>query len=267
MADPLDFPYRLGKLEAVRPPGLLTLDKYRTTPVGTPPTSIPIPLGLKLAMGGNGPDPSCTLCPNGAGDCVIAGAGNEIIILNEKLGRSNWVPTSNDDIEQYSDLTGFDPQTGANDTGLEIAAFLQGWRTSGLYEPPIGPADMPTLPAYAPLDLGSMEALKQCIWLYGVVRIGCQVPQSAMEQTQNNEPWTIVPGSPIMGGHNIEGFAFDPEYLYIATWGQVQAVAWSWIGKYMDEDWAELHPEIAEEGHGPSGLDDAALASDLDNLA
>jgi hypothetical protein len=43
-----------------------------------------------------------------------------------------------------------------------------------------------------------------------------------MTQFDNNQPWTVIKGSKIDGGHYIcHILAFDGTYYYVATWSKI----------------------------------------------
>ena len=119
---------------------------------------------------------------------------------NAELSESDPAPDTARTVAQYETIT------GGQDTGCVEADVLSLWRTTGLF--PVRhteTADVLTnkIAAYAPVDPHSVLAVHRAIWMTGTAYIGVQLPQSAMEQFQAGRPWTVVPGSPILGGHCI----------------------------------------------------------------
>src|SRR5208283_2701894 len=70
--------------------------------------------------------------------------------------------------------------------------------------------------------------------LYGAY-IGIQVPQSAMDQFNAGQPWTIVLGSPIEGGHCIYIVGYNATGPVCITWGKKQQMDWNFFDTYCDE--------------------------------
>lgn len=242
---------RLGKRPAVRL-AMPTLDAYILGKPPQPPASFTVP----LAKGGWG-----TLGNSVCGDCTIAGAGHAIMASEFHLPFVDQVTFTTDEVvRQYSAITGYDPATGQNDTGCVEAEVLQLWRTSGLF-------GGQKIEAFAPVEPHSVLAVHRAIAFYGASYIGVQLPQSAEEQFQAGKPWTVVPDSPIVGGHCIVPVGYDASGIYCVTWGQVVEVSWPWWETYVDEVWAVLFAADVEAHRGPTGLDLQALNADLDQLA
>ncbi len=243
----------LGKLPATRPHGLRDLVEYSNGPLPTPPPSVAVPKVAEWKMFANGPDPSCTVEGAPFGDCVMAGAAHLIMASDVEVKRQDAVPSSNTVAEQYLTLT------GGQDTGLNESDTLAFWRSQGLF------GDN-KIAAYCPVATDQLTHVQASVALYGACFLGIQVPESAQEQFGRNEPWTVVPGSPIMGGHCIVVVGYSPEYLFAVTWGGIAPLSYSWFQTFCDEAYAVITEEIVEAGDGPSGLNLAALQKDLDAL-
>ena len=113
----------LGKKPATVDKRDLLFKDFRATAAKTYPVA-PIGFGLKhvslisgsLTMMGNGPDDDgsipaeWTAAKQGAGDCVIADAGNRVRYSNLLAGKTVKV-TGKECIQVYADLTGYDPVT------------------------------------------------------------------------------------------------------------------------------------------------------------
>ena len=196
-------------------------------------------------------------------NCTIAGAAHLIEAVESQLPFVNQVEFTTDQaIRQYSEITGYDPATGQNDTGCNENAVLELWRTQGLFTGH-------RIAAHAPVPINDVLAVHRAIAFYGGCYIGIACPQSAQQQFQDGKPWTVVPGSPIVGGHCIVPVAYDPEGIDCVTWGGIARVTWPWWVTYADE----VHCVITDSevqvrtGVGAHPLDLAALRADLDRLA
>ena len=196
-------------------------------------------------------------------NCTIAGAAHLIEAVESQLPFVHQVEFTTDQaIRQYSEITGYDPATGQNDTGCNENAVLELWRTKGLFTGH-------RIAAHAPVPINDVLAVHRAIAFYGGCYIGIACPQSAQQQFQDGKPWTVVPGSPIAGGHCIVPVAYDPEGIDCVTWGGIARVTWPWWVTYVDE----VHCVITDSevqarmGVGAHPLDLSALRADLDRLA
>jgi hypothetical protein len=186
-------------------------------------------------------------------NCTIAGVVHALMAWNLLVNESDAIPT---DPEIKTTYFG---QTGGGDTGLVETTLLQTWVSDGLFGAKI--------PAWAPVPHTNVEAIKQSVYFYGACYLGVQLPQSAQQQfvQGGNSTWSVVPGSPIEGGHAILAVGYGPEGLYIVSWGQVVLCTWEWVAKYLDEAYAILSRQFVEAGKGPT-LDLAALTADLNQV-
>lgn len=231
-------PGKLGKLTAVRPHALSDLTTYAAGKLPAPPASVAYPV-LEWGMDGN----------DQCGDCTMAGAAHLIAAWNAEVEENaDPAPTSTQVVTEYFDLT------NGQDSGLVEHTVLATWHRRGLWGNRIA--------GYAPVDPGDLTALHQAIAFYGGAYLGVQLPDSAQQQFAAGEPWTVVPGSPVEGGHCIVAAGYSPQGLYCVTWGQVVEVTYPWAAKYLDEAWCVLSEEYVQHGGGPA-IDLAALRADL----
>jgi hypothetical protein len=85
-----------------------------------------------------------------------------------------------------------------------------------------------------------------------------------MTQFSAGQPWTVVAGSPIEGGHDIPFVGFDGTWIYVITWGKVQKMSVEFFVKYCTEAWAKLSLEfINGKGVSPEGFNLTQLQVDL----
>lgn len=161
-----------------------------------------------------------------AGNCVVAGCMHMDMNWSAHTGTPKTY-TTEQAIELYSRLTGFDPQTGANDTGLVVSEFLEFWRTEGMFGSKIL--------GWAQFNHANPIRFNQAEWLFGGVATGIEVPQSAMGQFEAGRAWEVVSGTPVEGGHFIPGFNYGSKGRKFVTWGKLQAAMNDWLELYMDE--------------------------------
>ncbi len=233
-------PGKLGKLAAVRPHGLGTLATYALGKLPAPPASVDY--GLHVANWG-------MLANDVYGDCTMAGAAHLLRAWDSEVAEDDPVPTAQEVVDEYFTLT------DGQDSGLNEHDVLSTWRSIGLWGDRIA--------GYAPVETSDLTALHQAIAFYGGAYLGVALPKSAQTQFAHGEEWTVVPGSPIEGGHCIVAVGYDAHSVRVVTWGAEVSVSYPWLAAYLDEAWCVLSHQFLEAGHGPT-LDLASLQEDLD---
>lgn len=195
------------------------------------------------------------------GDCVWAGAAHETMLWNAMAGRTVTF-TREGVLSDYAACTGFDPKTGRNDNGTDMRAAMK-------YRQKVGVVDADgkrhKIGAYLWIQPGNFEHFLEAVWLFGACPIGIQVPQSAMDQFNRNQPWSVVAGSPIEGGHYIPAVA-DRTYPEVVTWAKIQPMTKAFYLKYCDTACAIISEEMLTNGKSLEGFDLAALQADLKAL-
>jgi hypothetical protein len=237
---------KLGKLAPQFPVGLKELPSYAVQPLPAPPDSVDF---TKAVTGGFPMDGNDTY-----GDCTLAAAAHMIQSWNAETKVDLPVPTDAEVVAEYLKLT------HGKDTGMVESHVLKRWHGGGLWGVKIA--------AYAPVNVHSLDVLKQAVAYFGGAYIGIQVPQNAEEQFKAGIPWTLDPGwqnQSIVGGHAVPILGYDAQWLYVVTWGAVQQMAWDWWSTYGDEAWVILSEEFAKAGV-VNGIDVATLKADLAQL-
>ena len=129
------------------------------------------------------------------GDCTIAGQANFALLAAAMVGRSDVSFTDQDVLGRYARLTGYDPQTGANDNGAVELDVLTDWRHDAF--------NGVELCAFASIDVHDLDLLRHAIALFGAVYVGLNLPSTAQDELDRRQPWDVVagtiPGS--WGGH------------------------------------------------------------------
>ena len=235
------FPYKLGALAPKRPYGLSTLDVYANGKIPAPPASVPIPGYEGWGMFLN----------DTYGDCTVAGVAHAIMAWNKEVDEHDEVPTDAQVESTYFALTG-----GA-DSGCVEADVLQTWHNDGLFGHKIA--------GFAPVRTSDVTGIHQAVAFYGAAYLGVALPESSQQQFAAGEEWTVVPGSPIEGGHCVLIVGYNQSSVQIVTWGQIVNVSYPWLSKYLTECWAIIPNQFVEAGKGPS-LDLATLQADLSHI-
>jgi hypothetical protein len=205
------------------------------------------------------------------GDCVWAAAAHVIEAATTYGPGETVMVTDADVIKAYSAVTGFDPDDPSTDQGTVIQDALSYWRKTGIGGHKIL--------AYAEVDISKPDEVAEALYLFGHLELGINFPGSAMDQFDAGQPWDVVPGAQIEGGHAVnlgqtrdvpDRTPFSPRQLLtgknargnyeIITWGRVQEMTPAFWDKYVEEAWIVITPEWEQAtGGSPAGIDKAKL--------
>lgn len=225
-------------------------------PLGdAPPTSI----DYVSAVNAQSPGGWMMLGNDEWGDCVEAAEGHYLMLRTANTGQI-VVPTTQQTLALYSAETGFNPDNPNTDQGTDETSDCQYMVSTGF----LGhKAD-----ATGSIDPYDYDHLRWAVQLFGGVHIGANLPQSAMEQFDAGQPWTVVQNDGgIVGGHDPLLVKYDGTWCYVVTWAKLQPVAPDWIARYVDEAHVQLFGDWIEDNqNSPSGFDLQALLSDLRSL-
>ena len=188
------------------------------------------------------------------GDCVIAGSCHETMLWTLE-GSTEALFTDTLAISQYHTIC------GAGDNGCDVRTVLDYRQKTGLID---STKNVHKIGAYVALDQTNINEIKEAIYIFNAIGIGINFPASAMDQFNAGQPWTVVKGSKIEGGHYIPILGYDADYLYVITWGQIQKMDYNFFKTYCDEAWAILSTEMLNNsGLTPEGFNNTQLNADL----
>jgi hypothetical protein len=219
--------------------------------MGNVPAKVELTADLDFPMYGN----------DKYGDCGEAGAGHALQCVSQRAGNL-ITPSDSDVLSLYHNVSGFDPGPPvANDNGTNLQDLL-GWWSRNPW-----PGDgFVEVAAFAELRRWDVNALRACLYNFGTVYVGVNFPVGAMQQFQDGQPWTPIPGDQIDGGHCIvlEGVIPGNDMLEWITWGKRQRSNRAWWWTYAEEAWVVLTNEVLE--HPPAGLNAASLQAEFTAL-
>lgn len=245
---------KLGKAPATHDPRDLLFEHYRT---GTLPRR-PRTFGHENVQA-----PWGVLGNDAYGDCVFAGAAHETMIWTAEAGLpATFTPEAV--LGDYGAVTGFTPTDPNSDQGTIVRDALSYRQKTGVRD---AAGKRHRIGAYVALEPGNLNHILEALYLFGAVGIGIQFPASAMGQFDRRQPWSVVAGSQIEGGHYVPLVA-ERRRLEAVTWGRVQEVTAAFMAKFCDEAWAIISPEmlVPHSGRSPEGFDLNALSQDLQAL-
>ena len=238
--------FKLGRLPVRHDPRTLKLKEYLTT---LPPLPAAVDWGSNVKnwqMLGN----------DSVGDCTCAGAGHAIETWTANASQE-FGPTTNQILEAYSAITGYNANDPSTDQGANMIDVLNYWRKVGIAGHQIT--------AYTSVNWAKQTEIMASVYLFGGCYIGVNLPQSAEEAFSNGEPWTDTSDTNILGGHCVLIVGYDSGGLWICTWGRLVYASWAWLNAYTEEAYAVYsRPDWVEAtGNCPPGFNDQALESDL----
>jgi hypothetical protein len=245
--------FKLGKLPKKWNEKTLLLDDYLPDALPAAPPKIwrefKVPQG-QWGMYGN----------NLAGCCTFSAKAHRRMMETAHTG-TMVTPDPALVMDCYIALTGYDPATGANDTGCAMTDVLQ-------YEQTTGIAGNKIL-AWAQIDHTNIDKIKQAMYIFGAVDIGVQFPANAMAQFNGGLAWTAEDDDGgIEGGHDVIVFGEGSVGASCVTWAMRQEFTWEWFSKYCDEAYAVISQNWinAITKLAPNSLDMAALQADLEAI-
>ncbi len=240
---------KLGKTPAVHDPRTLQLANY-LRPAVLPPPPPQADWSTKVASWP-------MMMNNTIGDCTVAAAGHCIEEWTTDVDDPVIVPDATI-VAVYSVVSGYDPKTGQHDVGANELKVLNYWRQQGI--------GGHTIRAYAALEPGNLDHVRDAVFLFGNCYIGLAMPLSAQTQAI----WSVPPGGPAgqgapgsWGGHAVPVVAYDPQGLTVVTWGALKRMTWGFWSAYCDEAYALLSDDFLTSDKTPAGIDLASLEQDL----
>ena len=241
MSDFVKFEFKLGKAPAVRPALAMLPEYFKGATLPTAPAECEWAMKVQYPMAVN----------NELGDCVVAGHVHLSQATAQENGGSYTYPGDDATKAEYFSLTG-----GA-DTGLVESTFLATAKAAPILGSQVD--------VFCPLDFTNLDHVKSAIYLFGGLFLGVSLPQSAEDQFPGM--FTVVPGSPIVGGHCIVAIGYDEEGIFLVTWGTVVKATWEWFSQYVDEAYMVLYTEQAQQNRGPlADFDIDTLRADIEAL-
>lgn len=207
------------------------------------------------------------------GDCVEAGLYHAVQALTGYTLGKPVVAADGDADGLYAAITGFrknagPPGNNPTDQGTDPLDAFSYWRKTGITVTHAdGTKETHKILAYAEVDVNDRELVAAAVNIFGVVFVTLDVPQFAMDQFNNHEPWSIPAGNfntTDLGGHFIIVGAYSgdngtdgPTSDIGVTWGSEQEIFPDFWHKYMTGAYvvAPDHDWFLPTGDTPSGLD------------
>lgn len=248
---------KLGKHPATQDPRDLLFSKY------VKPQQIPAPpeqFGHETLFA---PKAWGMLGNDNWGDCAWAGPAHETMLLTAEAGKPVQFNEAGV-LGDYAAGTGFDPNAGPpgnnpTDRGSNVRDVLKYRVKTGVLD---AAGKRHQIGAYVKLTPKDLTQVYQAMYIFQAVGIGIQFPESAMEQFHNGQPWSVVPGAKIEGGHYVPCIA-KREHIDVVTWGALQPMTVEFFETYCDEAWAYISTDDLQKDVDPDGFSLEQLKADL----
>ncbi|HBF34531.1 TPA: hypothetical protein DDW35_08200 [Candidatus Sumerlaeota bacterium] len=203
-----------------------------------------------------------------AGNCTVAGKYNHDAGCALVTGDS-YISNTQLCMQDYINLSGYDPATGSNDTGLNPEDVLRYFSNK-----PVG--DQGRIEVWGEINRKDMQEVMLAMWLFGGAYTAFSLPKSAQSQTGEGKVWDVakfpsfdrIPGS--WGGHMVDVRSRDGKTKIggAVTWGTVQLFTDAFWKKYCSAAYFYLTEKwIADNTRKtPSGFDLETLLADAAEL-
>ena len=191
------------------------------------------------------------------GDCTFASKGHAVGLWTYDATSNEFIFTDQQIVKGYSDVSGYNPNTGANDNGCNMLDVLNYLRKTGIGGHKIV--------AFVSLDPNDTDQIKQAINLFGGVDAGFDVPQYAVDQFDAGQMWDISSkNTNLVGGHDVFIGKYDANTLTCFSWAEKQKMTWRFFSKFFSEVYAIVTPDwLNANWLNPQGLSISTLETDL----
>jgi hypothetical protein len=187
--------------------------------------------------------------------CVIAGRAHQT--LRFQIAETNVLINITDaDVKRE-----FEKQTGGANKEIEVLDSLKLWRTGG-WE---AAGQNLRIKAFAEIDPSDHEQIKRTIEIRIGVGLGFSLPDSAVTQFQNGQPWDVTKEKAAPHGHYVYVPGYTEDGPVCVTWGRKQQMTWAFVDKYCDEAWAII--DAIDTPEKKQTLDEGKIDEFLKNSA
>lgn len=192
----------------------------------------------------------------GLGDCTAVAVASAIRVLT--AGRGGEIALTDDQVVGIYRLSGYDPADPATDRGAVELDVLNLWCDRG-YD--IGRQAPDVLTGYGGVDPASSDCVRRAIAMLGGLYVGLELPDTALSDAD----W-VVPRRPcrVAGGHAVFLHGYDPDWIYLNSWGRRRRMDWGFLHRFCDEAYGLLSRDwLGTHGTTPMRETFGAMADEL----
>jgi hypothetical protein len=192
------------------------------------------------------------------GDCVPVTWANLRRLVTALLTSTEVYPTLDQVLTLYKTQN---PDFPAQDDGMDIQTCLEHLVSEG------GPDGVKAV-AFAKVDHTNPAECQAAIALAGLWT-GINVDQAQQDQFRAHQPWDVVKGSPLDGGHSVITGGYGPggeaelggDERFI-TWADETSFTDAFWSEQVEECWLVIWPEMFGTAEFEQGIDVAKLAQE-----
>ena len=155
------------------------------------------------------------------GVCVVAGFDHSIQIITGLLNGTQKNFTTAE-IETFYKTQ--NPNFPQDDNGMSIQLFLEYLATNKY------------ILGFAKIDHNNAAQMKAAIYLGLSIMTGVALQEAQRTQFPSSV-WDFVAGSPIVGGHCINGAGYNVGIMDVVSWGKLISATDNFVSQQMDEAW------------------------------
>lgn len=180
------------------------------------------------------------------GDCGPTDVGNGVI----QTTQGKVVPSEHDVVDLYSRVSGYDPQTGERDDGVEMQLMLAELLKNGIGD---GKGGTVKPVAFAALDPHDDDELEAAINVFDGVDLGATL-RVAQQDQHGIWDWDE---SEIWGGHAFRGgrYSRSTGRIGLVSWDELFDMTPEFRAHQLDEAWVTVWPwHLTRPGVDPQAL-------------
>lgn len=205
------------------------IHEYTAQPLPAPVYPVDVSGGIvDWGMLGNGPDPACSVAPDGVGDCTFAGRQHYRMAKAARVKEIEAWETPDQLVTEYL------AYNHGVDQGANMALLLQYWYQTGV------------ILGFAPVDHTNPQAVDAAMQAFTGLYCGVSLTDDADDLFAAGKPWTVADGQQPNpnDGHCIVKIRADGKGRdgWI-TWGKGQASTTDWTAACLEEAWVIITEE------------------------
>jgi hypothetical protein len=195
------------------------------------------------------------------GDCGPTSVANLVRLVSGGLTGTEVMPSQDDvfDLYRRSGNPNFNPQTGADDNGVDMQTMLEALLSGGIGD---GRGGVLLPVAFAKVDVTSDDQLTAAVSIFGGSLWGVDLQVAQQAQTDAHPPKWDYHHSSEWGGHAIVAGAYESGALEdVISWATRVETTSGFRRHQLQEAWVVVWPWNLEHPAFQEGVDLAALAS------
>jgi hypothetical protein len=196
------------------------------------------------------------------GDCGPVSVANSRKLVSLYLTGNEQSPTQDDvfDLYRRSGNPNFDPNTDADDNGVDMQTMLEAVNSGGISG----------VKALGFARVQGIYEIRAAIAIFGFVLLGVDLETSQQTQTDHGL-WDYQPsndwgGHAVLCGQYTSSTEASLDRTSVVTWAEIVKMTDAFVQRQVDEAWVVIWPEHLQSKTFLEGVDLATLAADYKAL-